>query len=154
MPPTVLMALDGLEALIQAEPQIASVVSAVKNLITGLFGAGIITADQQNALHARIDAVAAAAQAGQVLPEWTVEPDPPADPVMALSQAAAPEPLSLPTGLEVSAPVVTPTAPPQLPTPAPAPAALPPTPAPDPAPTPASGAAPHPNWPQSGRYGS
>jgi len=64
------------EAVITAAPDIEKAVGAVKDFITNLVSAGVITADQQTALHAHVDSVAAAVASGQTPPEFTVEPDP------------------------------------------------------------------------------
>lgn len=46
---------------------------AAKNFIRSLFSGGLITEAQQDAVHAHVDAIAAAAVAGNPPPEWTVE---------------------------------------------------------------------------------
>jgi len=75
MPAAVLLALQGIAALISAAPQIESIVTSAKNLIDAMFTAKLITADQQNALKARVDADCALALAGLPV-HWQVEPDP------------------------------------------------------------------------------
>lgn len=70
------LVIQGIQAAIAAAPQIEAVVTAGKDYITALFSAGAITADQQNAVHAHVDAVAAAVASGQTPPEFVVAPDP------------------------------------------------------------------------------
>ena len=77
MPPLIPIVIAGIEAAIQAAPGIIDVVEKGKALIASLFGAGIISADQQNTLHAHIDQHAADVAAGKEPVSWTVEPDPP-----------------------------------------------------------------------------
>lgn len=74
--PAIPIILQGILAAIQAAPQIAAVVEAAKNLITSLFTAKVITAEQQKALHDYVDAHAALAAQGIVPEWWTVEADP------------------------------------------------------------------------------
>jgi len=76
MPPLIPLIIAGIEAALQAAPQIADVVDKAKALISSLFTAGVITAEQQNTLHAHIDQHAADLAAGNVPTPWTVEPDP------------------------------------------------------------------------------
>lgn len=75
-PVTIGLIMQGIEAAISAAPQVEALVVKAKDFIASLFGAGLITKATQDSLHARIDAVCAAALAGQVPPAWTVEADP------------------------------------------------------------------------------
>ena len=68
--------LQGILAAVQAAPQIAEVIKAGKDLISALFTAKVITAEEQQALHDYVDAHAAATALGIVPPAWQVEPDP------------------------------------------------------------------------------
>ena len=61
--------------MVEAAPTVVEVAKKAKALITNLFSAKLIDKDTQNALHAHIDAVCSAAKAGQLGPEWEVEPD-------------------------------------------------------------------------------
>jgi hypothetical protein len=76
MPPFIFMILGGLQTAIQEFPQIIALVTKAKEFIAGLTGAKLITKAQQDALHARIDAISEAAQRGEIPPAWQVEPDP------------------------------------------------------------------------------
>ncbi len=76
MPPAIPLILQGLQLAIQAAPQVAEIVTKGKDLITSLFTAKLITKEQQDALHAHVDAVCAMVQAGIVPPAWQVLPDP------------------------------------------------------------------------------
>lgn len=70
------LVIQGITAVISAAPQIEAAVESAKNYITSLFEQGLITVDQQNAVHAHVDAVAVAVASGTPLPEWVVAPDP------------------------------------------------------------------------------
>ncbi len=77
MSPAILaLIVQGLQAAIEAAPQIASVVAKAKDLISELFAAGVITAQQQADVHQHVDATCAAALAGRPSPAWQVQPDP------------------------------------------------------------------------------
>lgn len=73
---SILLIVQGIQAAIAAAPGVIAVVEKGKDLISALFTAGKITKEQQDALHARIDADAALAASGIVPPEFQVEPDP------------------------------------------------------------------------------
>lgn len=73
---TFALVVQGIQAAIAAAPQIEAVATSAKNFITTLFENGVITAAQQNAVHAHVDAVAAAVANGQTPPEFVVAPDP------------------------------------------------------------------------------
>jgi hypothetical protein len=73
---TIQLIIQGIEAAISAAPQFEEVVTKAKEFISSLTSAGLITKAVQDALHARVDIVCAAALAGDVPPEFTVEPDP------------------------------------------------------------------------------
>lgn len=64
------------QAIIKAAPDVAKAVENIRNFITGLFGAGVISKAQQDYLHSQVDSFVAAFTAGEVPPAWTVEPDP------------------------------------------------------------------------------
>lgn len=75
MPPVVFMILGGIQAAIQAFPQVKAIVEKGKDLISSLTGQ-VITVEQQNALHSRIDEISDAAQRGEIPRGWTVDADP------------------------------------------------------------------------------
>ncbi len=75
-PAAVALLIQGIQAAIAAAPQIADVALKAKQFIASLFGAGVISQGTQDKIHAHVDAICAAAIAGQELPEWTVEADP------------------------------------------------------------------------------
>jgi len=62
--------------VIASAPQIAQAVSQMKELVSALFGAKLITKGQQDALMAYCDANQQLALAGIRPAAWTVEPDP------------------------------------------------------------------------------
>jgi hypothetical protein len=76
MPPALIGIVAGIEMAIKLAPGVISVVTKAKDFIASLFGAGVITAAQQNALFARVDELARQAEAGEDPSWWTVEPDP------------------------------------------------------------------------------
>lgn len=73
---TPIVVLQIVNAILASSPKIIETVGNVKALLDALFTAKLITADQQNALMAHVDAQAALAQAGVVPDHWQVEPDP------------------------------------------------------------------------------
>jgi hypothetical protein len=82
--PAILAVIQG---IIAAAPKILDAYNAAKAFINGLFGAGLITSDQQAQLHSQVDAVVTAILSGNPPPEWTVEPDP--------GTAPAPQPTTI-----------------------------------------------------------
>lgn len=75
-PATIALIIQGIQAAIAAAPQVEALALKAKEFISELFGAGLITKETQDALHAHVDAVCAAALAGTPPPAWTVEADP------------------------------------------------------------------------------
>lgn len=76
MPPAVILAIQGAQALLTEFPQIEGLAEDVKTFFSGLVSKGVIPAEQQNAVFSHVDAVCAAVLAGNLPPEFTVEPDP------------------------------------------------------------------------------
>lgn len=76
MPPLVFLILNGLTAAIQAAPQVVEIVEKGKALFGALVSADIITKEQQDHLHKRVDLITEAAKRGEKPPAWDVEPDP------------------------------------------------------------------------------
>jgi hypothetical protein len=74
------MELTAIIAIIQAAVVVAPDVEAfaikAKDFITALFTSNAITKAQQDAIHAHVDALAAAYKAGAMPPEFRVDPDP------------------------------------------------------------------------------
>ena len=70
------MPIAAIIALIQAVPSIVSAGGALKDFITSMFTAKLITPDQQNALHQYVDALQALALAGIKPANWQVDSDP------------------------------------------------------------------------------
>lgn len=73
---TILLIVQGIQAAIQAAPQVEAIVAQAKQFISSLFTAGLITQAQQDSIHSFVDATCAAALAGQEPPQWQVEADP------------------------------------------------------------------------------
>jgi len=67
--------VSAIQLAVAAAPAVEDVIGKTKAWISSLFGAGVIDAATQNALHAHVDAIAAAALAGNEPPEFKVEPD-------------------------------------------------------------------------------
>lgn len=76
MPAVALLVLNGLAAALQAAPAIGELADKAKDFFTSMAGNGLITDQQQDALHSRVDSIVAAALEGKLPPEWEVEPDP------------------------------------------------------------------------------
>lgn len=76
MPPLVFTILAGIQAAIQAAPQIKELVTKGKDFISALFTAKLITKEQQNQLFQRVDEISEAFKNGEQPPHWDVEPDP------------------------------------------------------------------------------
>lgn len=68
--------IQGILAAVAAAPQVEAVIAGAKALISALFEAKLITAEQQNALHGYVDTHAKLASVGITPPAWTVEADP------------------------------------------------------------------------------
>jgi hypothetical protein len=76
MPAALILVLQGIQAALGLAPQVEAVAISAKSLISALFAAKLISAEQQNALHAWVDSHAQLAAAGIVPPAWQVQPDP------------------------------------------------------------------------------
>lgn len=68
--------ITGIRLAIQAAPQAVDILKKAKAFITSLFSAGLITKEEQQRAHDHLDALQAAALAGEVPPHWQVDPDP------------------------------------------------------------------------------
>ena len=75
-PALVLQVIQLINAMLTAAPRVAELVKQGKDLITALFTAKLITKEQQDAMHAYVDGLAAMHMAGIVPQHWQVEPDP------------------------------------------------------------------------------
>lgn len=76
MPPIAILVLNGLTAALTAAPQITELVVKAKDFFASLAGNGLITAEQQDQVDARIDQIVEAAKQGRLPASWDVEPDP------------------------------------------------------------------------------
>jgi hypothetical protein len=79
-PAIVLQILAGIQVILNAAPQVESLVKSVKDMVTNMFTSGEITKEVQDALHDEIDVIVARAQANEWPAHWQVEPDPTDDP--------------------------------------------------------------------------
>ena len=68
--------LAGIQAALNAAPQIEGIITSAKALFVSLFEAGLISKEQQDTIHGYVDAIAAMKKAGIVPPHWQVEADP------------------------------------------------------------------------------
>lgn len=75
-PAAILLIIQGVQAALAAAPQAIAVAEKAKELIDALFGAKLITAEQQQATKSHIDSIVAMAQAGIIPSHWLVRPDP------------------------------------------------------------------------------
>lgn len=73
MPAILALLIQWLPVVIKAAPVAEAVYTDFKNAVTNLFGAGLITKEQQDAAHAWADAHQAAVLAKVVPPEFVVE---------------------------------------------------------------------------------
>lgn len=64
------------QAIIAAAPTIIEGVEKAKTFVTALFTSGLISADQQNALHMHVDSLGALAATGVIPAAFRVRPDP------------------------------------------------------------------------------
>lgn len=75
-PATILLIIQFVQAGIAAAPEIEAEAVRAKQFFTELFGKGLISKAQQDAVHAHIDALEVAVKANAVPPEFVVEADP------------------------------------------------------------------------------
>jgi argininosuccinate lyase len=68
--------VSAIQLAIAAAPKAVALYEDSKAYISALFKAGVISKADQDALHAHVDAIQAAVEAGEVPPSWSVEPDP------------------------------------------------------------------------------
>jgi ribosomal protein S5 len=68
--------LAGVNAVLTAAPEITNLVNQVKATVDRLFGAGIITREEQDRLKAHCDAHMQARLRGERPPELVIDPDP------------------------------------------------------------------------------
>lgn len=68
--------ISAIQLAIAAAPKAIKLYEDSKAYISALFKAGVISKADQDALHAHVDAIQAAVDAGEVPPSWTVEKDP------------------------------------------------------------------------------
>jgi len=68
--------MSGIQLALAAAPKAIKLYEDSKAYISALFSAGLIDKATQNDLHAHVDAVQKAVEAGEVPPAWQVEADP------------------------------------------------------------------------------
>lgn len=68
--------MSAIQLAVAAAPKVEALYVKGKEFISALFGAGLLTIEQQDALHKHVDALQALALAGIVPDAWKVEPDP------------------------------------------------------------------------------
>ena len=75
-PALIVTVIQLIQAMLTAAPKVAELVKQGKDLISALFTNKLISKEEQDAMHAWVDGLAAMHAAGIVPPHWTVEPDP------------------------------------------------------------------------------
>ena len=75
-PATILLIVQAFQAAIAAAPQAIEIVNQAKEFFVTLFSRGLITKEQQDRVHANIQAWFDCLNSGITPPEFTVEPDP------------------------------------------------------------------------------
>ena len=68
--------MTAIQGLMAVAPDVIVFAAKVKGWIGDMFMAGLISAEAQDALHARVTAICAATLNNQLPPSWEVEPDP------------------------------------------------------------------------------
>lgn len=76
MPAIVLQLIQLLPLLISAAQDAKPIIDAAKSVIAGWMNDGLISVEQQNQLHAHMDALMQSVLSGQEPPEFVVQPDP------------------------------------------------------------------------------
>lgn len=76
MPLTIIAWMNAVQGLLLIAPNVEKFATQVRQWIADMFAAGLITAETQDILMARVDEICAATLAGQELDSWKVEPDP------------------------------------------------------------------------------
>lgn len=77
MPAFLITLIPWIQMAVSLGQEISPLVKAARAFITSLFNDGVITAEQQNALFARLDELERQDAAGELNAWWKVEPDPP-----------------------------------------------------------------------------
>lgn len=72
----VLAWMTAIQGMLTLAPDVIALAAKVKQWITDLFTTGVITAEVQNALHARVTEICRATLNGETPEHWQVEPDP------------------------------------------------------------------------------
>lgn len=68
--------MAAVQGMLAMAPDVIALAAKVKGWINDLFTTGVITAETQNALHARVTELCRAALNGEVPAHWQVEADP------------------------------------------------------------------------------
>ncbi len=76
MPALILQIISFIGLAVKAAPQVKQVYDDAKNLVENLFKGGLITKEQQDLYMTWADAHQSAVLAGEVPPEFNVDPDP------------------------------------------------------------------------------
>lgn len=72
----VLAWMTAIQGMLTVAPDVIALAAKVKQWITDLFTTGVITAEVQNELHARVNEICRATLNGEMPDHWQVEPDP------------------------------------------------------------------------------
>ncbi|MDE2100125.1 MAG: hypothetical protein KGL39_22915 [Patescibacteria group bacterium] len=76
MPTLVIQFMQVVPFLVSAAQDAKPIIDAAKKVIAGWVAGGLISVDIQNQLHSYLDGLMHAVLAGEVLPEFQVQPDP------------------------------------------------------------------------------
>lgn len=76
MPPIVLTIVAVIQAAIKYAPTAIDLFKKIKEQVSVLFAKKAITKEQQDALHAWVDAIVLTAEKGEIPLSWQVDPDP------------------------------------------------------------------------------
>lgn len=76
MPAAIITWMAAIQSLMNVAPDVIAFSAKVKNWIDDMFSAGLIPAETQNALHARVTDICRNVLNGTVPAHWQVEADP------------------------------------------------------------------------------
>lgn len=76
MKPSVLQWMSAVQSLMTIAPDVILFSAKVKQWISDMFSSNVITAEEQNALHSRVNQICADLLTGKVPDHWRVEADP------------------------------------------------------------------------------
>ncbi len=75
-PATLSLILAGFQLAVKEAPKVIELAKKFKEYISALFQSGLITIEQQSAIHTYVDSVTALVDSGVIPTHFLVEPDP------------------------------------------------------------------------------